>query len=64
MAVKQWKNTTHLIIDEISMIDGHYFTMLDQVGDSINYEEWKGNKSSIRLVVVFVDVTILSGEFN
>lgn len=39
MAVKQWKNTTHLIIDEISMIDGHYFTMLDQVGDSIKYVE-------------------------
>ncbi|KAF8360407.1 pif-1 [Pristionchus pacificus] len=35
MAVKQWKNTTHLIIDEISMIDGHYFTMLDQVGRRI-----------------------------
>ncbi|GMR36786.1 hypothetical protein PMAYCL1PPCAC_06981, partial [Pristionchus mayeri] len=35
LAVKQWKNTTHLIIDEISMIDGNYFTILDQVGRRI-----------------------------
>ncbi|GMS84552.1 hypothetical protein PENTCL1PPCAC_6727, partial [Pristionchus entomophagus] len=35
LAVKQWKKTTHLIIDEISMIDGNYFTILDQVARRI-----------------------------
>ncbi|GMT16906.1 hypothetical protein PFISCL1PPCAC_8203, partial [Pristionchus fissidentatus] len=35
LAVRQWKNTTHLIIDEISMIDGSYFTILEQVARRI-----------------------------
>lgn len=28
---RAWKNITHLVIDEISMIDAHFFTCLEYV---------------------------------
>lgn len=29
--VKQWKQCTHLVIDEISMVDADYFTKIEYV---------------------------------
>ena len=37
-ALRRWKNTTILIIDEISMIGAKFFTMLDQLGRLVRME--------------------------
>ncbi|VDM65258.1 unnamed protein product [Strongylus vulgaris] len=39
IVVKQWKLCTHLIIDEISMIDADYFTNIEYVARHIRDEE-------------------------
>ncbi|CAJ0960126.1 unnamed protein product, partial [Mesorhabditis belari] len=49
--VQNWKKLTHLVIDEISMVDAQYFTCLEYVARKIRDQEKPSPFGGIQLVI-------------